>query len=267
MHNATDADDRSAFYANCDHDAGASYAARAQAMCDVRCVEAFESNACGGDWDLQNPTLDPYYFASMTDKLQTFIFTAALLNAGDPAKGFYDEMCTLLNLDLLKQMHLTDYSQVEANPKKAICMYAMRPDMPASPDATLPDNVNPAIAAFTAHVFGDFVTGIARNESELANICANFPKWQPILTNPQLRMDYIEAEAAVCNGRTALPYPTPQEAVQAYQADWTELFLTQLISASQLDGYKKYLCNNLNATRMNAIGLLGDMVVQGACTL
>lgn len=235
-------------------------AIRGEPYCDLSVKlsgsDIMEAPTCQVDNAPPNPTAAIPFI----DYYNTEIFVTQILNAFG-AGNVADLAYACKNLE---PVLLTAFRLNATRVRTAVCSAAGIKKVPA-PLTPIPDTSLTALATFgkdAATLYAYEFVSTATTEAEVKAICNDFPKYKANLAAQGLNADLIQSTMCAIN--------TPLTVAQGTGniTEWSSgIFETVLGNVGAKDTWTQWLCLDLDAAAMTAVGLNGAAVKDWFCTL
>jgi len=188
---------------------------------------------------------------------QSIIFSTQLINSVNNTQRLAT-MCRNLNLDLL------DYFPVNGNSvKDAVCHAAGTERAPQPENNRLRGDPAAVSAARNTQsiLFAILYAANAQTGAELSDLCAQAPEYVEKLSAEHLNGSLVASTR--CRFKKPIPIPVAKMMLRSWM---TRYYITVLENVSNTAGWRKWLCSNLDAEKMDTVGLNGVGLLQQVCS-
>ena len=186
----------------------------------------------------------------------TNIFISQLLSTFNSTDRF-DYVCQHIGFNMVASFPINDLQVVDA-----ICKAAGSQTKPR-PEATLPWAPNNAVRAAqnTASVlFSVLWAAAATTDSQLNIACARAPDYVDPLNKEHLNGTLIES--TLCGISDPIPAKRAQNTMKTWMSRY---FTTVLENISQVDGWRSWLCDNIDPDMLDLAGTYGYGIQMQIC--
>ncbi|KAK6393085.1 hypothetical protein LTR65_002776 [Meristemomyces frigidus] len=190
----------------------------------------------------------------------TRVFVTQLTNAfaADNANAPLAYMCGNLRFILLDGFHMMDGLALNATCAAAALQ---APPRPAQPAATVNANTTSAYVNTASIMYGLMIASSATSDSQLSIYCAHAPEYIASLNAMMLNGTLVQS--TICDVKEPM---TSDEGIAAIRTWSSRIFCTVVENVSNVSGWLPWLCANLDADAMEAVGLDGQAVHTQVCS-